>query len=188
MKSSGSEKHINPVKLLSRMARNEQSAFEEFYNLYYSRLYKYVCFYVHDEDIRKDLISDVFVNVWHNRTNMDKVLNMDNYLFISVRNRALKHIKESNQRNFIQIDEISESVAIENVGPEQVLINRELHDLIEKAINNLPERCRLIFTLIRGEKKTYKEVAKILSISEKTVHAQMCIAVKKLGLIIKQYM
>lgn len=188
MESSGNEKHISPVKLLSRIARNDQSAFEEFYSLYYSRLYKYVCFYVHDEVVRKDLISDVFVNIWHNRANMENVLNLDNYLFISIRNRAIKHIKDSGNHNFIQINELTDNELVEKNEPEQVLINNELHDLIENAINNLPERCRLIFTLIRGEKKTYKEVATILSISEKTVHAQMCIAVKKLGVLIKQYM
>ncbi|GAB1417182.1 RNA polymerase sigma-70 factor [Paludibacter sp.] len=188
MEFSDNEKNINPVMLLSRIARNDQSAFEEFYKIYYKKLHKYVCFYVYDEIVRRDIISDVFVNIWHNREKMESVVNLDNYLFISVRNRAIKHIKDTRIYNHIHISELEDSELIEKNEPEQVLINSELHSMIENAVNSLPERCRLIFTLIRGEKKSYKEVAKILSISEKTVHAQMCIAVKKLGTLIKQYM
>jgi|APMed6443717190_1056831.scaffolds.fasta_scaffold03247_2 RNA polymerase sigma-70 factor (ECF subfamily) len=188
MESSNTEKHIKYEKLLSRIAQNDQLAFNEFYEIYYSVLYRYASFYVQDEDTRKDVISDVFVSIWHNRTNMDKVQNLDNYLFVSIKNRSFRYIKETNAEHHVQIKDISEWELVDKMEPEQVLINGELHHLIENGINDLPKRCRLIFTLIRGEKKTYKEVAAILSISEKTVHAQMCIAVKRLGNMIKRYM
>jgi len=170
------------------MANNDQLAFNEFYDLCYSSMYQYVGFYIQDEDVRKDIISDVFVSIWHNRANMEKVQNIENYLFISIKNRSFKHIKDTNARQHVLLKDVAESELVEKMEPELVLINKELHLLIEDAINKLPKQCRLIFTLIRGEKKTYREVAGLLSISEKTVHAQMCIAVKKLGTLIKRHL
>jgi RNA polymerase sigma-70 factor (ECF subfamily) len=41
--------------------------------------------------------------------------------------------------------------------------------------------------MVREEEMKYKEVAEILSISERTVHAQMCIALKKIGIVVKEY-
>lgn len=172
---------------MRRIARDDHSAFNEFYELYYSRLYQYTSFYIQDEACRKDIISDVFVSIWHNRHNMDKIQNIENYLYISVKNRSMKHLKEASERQYIQIRDVEESELIDRNGPEQKLITGELQDLIEQSIRKLPERCRLIFTLIRGEKKTYKEVAALLNISEKTVHAQMCIAIKRLGTLINRY-
>lgn len=188
MESFINEKHIKHKELLLRMSRNDQSAFNEFYEIYYGVLYRYASFYVHDEEVRKDIISDVFVSIWHNRTNMAKVLNIENYLYISVKNRSFRYIKDKNAEQHVQIKDVPEMELVDKMEPEQVLINGELLNLIENAINKLPKRCRLIFTLIRGEKKTYKEVASILSISERTVHAQMCIAVKRLGSLIKKQM
>ena len=41
--------------------------------------------------------------------------------------------------------------------------------------------------MVREENMTYKEVAQILSISDRTVHAQMCIAIRKIGIVIQEY-
>lgn len=55
MESSNTEKQIKHEKLLSRMAQNDQLAFNEFYEIYYSVLYRYASFNIHDEDTRKDV-------------------------------------------------------------------------------------------------------------------------------------
>lgn len=76
---------------------------------------------------------------------------------------------------------------MERTTPEQEVLNEELRTVLELTINLLPQRCRLIFFMVREECMTYKEVARILSISEKTVHAQMCIAIKRIGVAIQEY-
>ena len=75
----------------------------------------------------------------------------------------------------------------EKSTPEQEILDNELKKIIELAINSLPEKCRLIFFMVREENMTYKEVAQILSISDRTVHAQMCIAIRKIGIVIQEY-
>ena len=61
-----------------------------------------------------------------------------------------------------------------------MLESQEMRELFNLAIDELPEKCRLIFLMIREEGLSTKEVAKILSIQESTVRVQMMIAVEKL--------
>ena len=73
-------------------------------------------------------------------------------------------------------------------SPEEIQINKELNEIINSAINELPERCRLIFLMAREEGLKYREIAEVLSISEKTVNAQMVTAIKKLTASLKKYL
>ena len=68
----------------------------------------------------------------------------------------------------------------EEATPEGMLESQEMRELLNLAIDELPEKCRLIFLMIREEGLSTKGVAKILSIQESTVRVQMKIAVEKL--------
>lgn len=174
--------------LFERIANNDPLAFKVFYNYFYSKLYRYCTFFTNDQDVIKELISDVFVSVWQNRRKITAIKNIENYLFIAVRNQSYKYLKENNQYQVISIEDIEEGMFVDSMNPERQIMKEELRQEIELAINSLPQRCKLIFSLIRHEKKSTKEVAELLNISEKTVYAQMCIAVKKLGMLIKDHL
>ena len=102
------------------------------------------------------------------------------YLYITVRNEALRHISRSNSVNKIQMDQLYSFEPEEEATPEGMLESQEMRELFNLAIDELPEKCRLIFLMIREEGLSTKEVAKILSIQESTVRVQMKIAVEKL--------
>ena len=86
------------------------------------------------------------------------------------------------------IEEIPLGIASADDTPEEQLLSEELCKAITQAVNQLPERCKLVFLMAKEQGLKYKEIAKILQISEKTVNAQMVIALKKLNLIMRQYM
>jgi RNA polymerase sigma-70 factor, ECF subfamily len=71
-------------------------------------------------------------------------------------------------------------------GPTQIEYN-ELYSIVQKAIDLLPERCKVIFVLSREEGLTYQEIAEKLELSVKTVENQMSIALKKLRVSLKPY-
>jgi RNA polymerase sigma factor, sigma-70 family len=68
--------------------------------------------------------------------------------------------------------------------PEEELISQECTRKLNEAINNLPEKCKLTFKLVREEKMKYREVAEVLGISQKTVEAHLSKAVKILRQIL----
>ena len=140
-----------------------------------------------EKGVCKDVISDVYLYLWQNRKQLPEIQNYENYLFICARNHALKYKSESDKYQKIRLEDADLGGLSEKSTPEQEILDNELKKIIELAINSLPEKCRLIFFMVREENMTYKEVAQILSISDRTVHAQMCIAIRKIGIVIQEY-
>jgi RNA polymerase sigma-70 factor (ECF subfamily) len=64
----------------------------------------------------------------------------------------------------------------------------ELAQQIDQAIDQLPERCRLVFLLSRYEDLTYREIAEKLDIKEKTVENQIVKALKLLRKYLAPYL
>ncbi len=179
------EKDISEI--LQLISENSLPAFSAFYSIYFQKLYDFSKYYFHSDETCKEIVSDVFFNIWQNRKNLKSIRNIDNYLFIAIKNQSVKY-KKNNQRNAGESLEVVPSdyfVDVEN--PEHTMIVDEVRLIIQKAIDDLPEKCRIIFLMVREEGLKYKEAAEILSISERTVHAQMVIAVKKIISSIQQY-
>jgi RNA polymerase sigma-70 factor (ECF subfamily) len=180
-------KTVNIESLFEQIANNNPKAFQLFFDYTYSMLYRYTSYFIEDSELCKDVISDVYLYIWQNREKLPDVRNYENYLFICARNQSLNYLKTVNRYQKIRIEQSDMQGSSESATPEQDFLNEELKNIIELAINALPQRCRLIFFMVREEEMKYKEVAEILSISERTVHAQMCIALKKIGIVVKEY-
>jgi len=69
----------------------------------------------------------------------------------------------------------------EDNDPENKLISSETYKSIQKAIHDLPPRCKLIFQLAKEQGMRYKEISSILGISVKTIDNQLAIALQKIG-------
>lgn len=173
--------------LLDRISQDDPQAFKVFYEYTYPQLYRVACYFLSDAESRKDIISEVYMNLWRNRQSLKDIKNINNYLFISVRNNVMRINHEKISYQHIQLEDSGLEECATTMDPEKELLNNELREIIELTINTLPDRCRLIYMMVREEGKKYRDVAEILSISEKTVQAQMVIAVKKIGAVVNNY-
>mgnify|MGYP000710110660 FL=1 len=170
----------NIKNLLSSVSSDGRGAFERFYNLYYDQVFRFAYYCLGEKEACKAVVSDVFFSIWKSKARLKEIDNIDTYLYITVRNEALRHIARSNSVNKIQMDQLYSFEPEEEATPEGMLESQEMRELFNLAIDELPEKCRLIFLMIREEGLSTKEVAKILSIQESTVRVQMKIAVEKL--------
>ena len=167
----------NIKNLLSSVSSDGRGAFERFYNLYYDQVFRFAYYCLGEKEACKEVVSDVFFSIWKSKARLKEIDNIDTYLYITVRNEALRHISRSNSVIKIQMDQLFTFEPEEEATPEE---SQEMRELFNLAIDELPEKCRLIFLMIREEGLSTKEVAKILSIQESTVRVQMKIAVEKL--------
>jgi RNA polymerase sigma-70 factor (ECF subfamily) len=179
---------INDIQtLFKQIANDNPKAFQLFFDYTYSMLYRYTSYFIEDEELCKDVISDVYLYIWQNRKKLPDIRDYENYLFICARNQSLNYLKNSNRYQKIRLEHVDVQELSDRSTPEQNILYDELKNIIELTINSLPQRCRLIFFMVREEGMKYKEAADILSISERTVHAQMCIALKRIGRVIEEY-
>lgn len=102
------------------------------------------------------------------------------YLYVSVRNASIRKLQQTRKSAVLSFDEVHvEFAAPENA--ETILLNRELSEKIEGAIEQLPQRCKLIFKLAKEDQLRYKEISALLNISVKTIDHQVAIALKKIS-------
>lgn len=161
--------------LFDDIRKGDEEAFNKAFDLYYSRLCFFADKMLHDFDLSRSVVQQVFVDLWIKREKL-KIDSLQSYLFQSARNAAfdvLKHRKV--ESHYLSTLEKEEPGLLADSMEEA-----ELTDRINKAIQNLPEKCREVFVLRRFEELKYAEIASKLNISVKTVEMQISIALKKL--------
>jgi RNA polymerase sigma-70 factor (ECF subfamily) len=169
-----------------RMSNNDERAFEKLFHIFYLPLLSFAGSFVKKKEIAAEVVDDVFVRLWNNRSQLNTINNLKVYLYKATKNTVLNYISRD---IFNQIHEPFDHIDIElreERDPENMMISRQTLDLIKKAIDALPPRCKMIFKLIREDGLSYAEVAEVLNISIKTVDAQMVIAVSKIKSLLHQ--
>jgi len=161
------------------------NAFEQLYRFLYSRLIRFSVYYVGDKQAAEDLVTEVFVKCWENRTSGTSILNPESYLFIAVKNQSLKYLKKNSSVTFIDLVDVDEDISVTAQTPQYILERKELHKQLNLAIESLAPQAREVFRLIKEGGMKYKEVAEMLNISPRTVQTQLFRAIAKLRLILK---
>lgn len=172
------DKHTDT--LLRKIAQDDNEAFRLFYDSYYLRVYRFASYFADSSLLIEEIVSDVFCIIWQNRKKLSLIESFEKYLYTITKNRAFYYLRKENKITFTELDSVSDTLS-HDVNPEYLTIDNELAVSLKEAIEELPERCRLIFLMAREEGLKYKEIAEILSISGKTVNAQMVLAIKKLS-------
>ena len=169
-------------KLLDRISlEGDEKAFQQLFELYVDGLSRFSISILKNKELAEEAVSDVFFNVWVHRSKLSQIENFKAYLFASVRNTSLNYLEKEKRSKAIQLEDLSVTILIDEICPESELISKELREAIGRAIDHLPERCKLIFSLAKIEQLKYKEIAQILDISVKTIDNQLAIAMKKIG-------
>lgn len=160
------------ILLVDRVRSGDQVAFEQLFNLYYSRLCVFSNSYVKSLDIARDVVQEVFIKIWDNRENFYITQSLKAYLYMAVRNQSLNFLQQNKQKQRLEErlkkqQEMSDSVKREELNTE------ELTQKIWKLVEELPERRRTIFILYRKHGLSYSEIAEVMDIKRKTVENQM---------------
>ena len=152
--------------------QDSQTAFREFYDMTYDRLFRIAYYYTRHEEWAQEIVLDVFLKLWERRKQLLDIANIEDYCFVLVKNASLNYI-EKEERRSVSSGDLLPDEAGQDASPEEVLISEELFARYVKALDRLPERCREVFIRIREEKQTYAQVAEELGISTRTVDAQL---------------
>jgi RNA polymerase sigma-70 factor (family 1) len=166
--------------LYSVSVNNDESSYRRLFEIFFPSLKRFACCLLRSAELAEEAASDTMIVVWEQRQRLTEIENIRVWLFVVIRNKCLNILKQQQARTTLSLDDIRVEVSFPGSDPEQICINSEIRKKMEKAINSLPPRCKLIFKLIKEEGLSYKEVAVILDISPKTVDAQLVTALRKL--------
>ncbi|GHU83222.1 DNA-directed RNA polymerase sigma-70 factor [Bacteroidia bacterium] len=174
--------------LLSRIIQGDEAAFRIFFDKYYQKLFHLAVYFLRTKELGEEAVSDVFLALWKKRDTLDGVQDIEKYLYIAVKNQALHYIRRSTLPDHEPIDLYRIEQIHDTDNPELSLLNQEYMELIQSAIDSLPDKCKEVFRLGLSDKLKQQEIAQLLNISIKTVEAHMATAYKRIALYVnKEY-
>jgi RNA polymerase sigma-70 factor (ECF subfamily) len=135
--------------------------------------------YTHSGPVAEEIVQDTFVKIWENAGRINIETSIAAYLYTSVRNNSLNHLKHEKIKKKYEQEEAIAPRPEDSTLEEQVDITL-FRTLLARALIDLPDKCREIFEMAKFEGLAYDEIAGYLEVSEKTVENQMGIALKKL--------
>lgn len=170
--------------IILKLNQGDVGAFEMLYSASYVYLCAVATKYVYDYETAREIVNDVFLNVWNKRETLEYPIKA--YLIRSVRNRSLNYLRSMRTED-VSISELDEYMisyhAEQNqldAEPLKTLENKEFEELVADAVSNLPEKCRNIFTQYLYHHKSYDEIAQLYDITNSTVRVQIRIALSKM--------
>lgn len=122
-------------KLLRRMKElDSQTAFRAFYDMTYDRLYRIAYYYVKREEWSQEIVLDVFLKLWEQRSSLPEVKSIEDYCFILVKNASLNYLEKENRRTTVSTETLPEPEA-QSDSPEESMISEELFAIYVKALD-----------------------------------------------------
>lgn len=163
-------------ELLTQVQAGDEGAYDTVFRRWYPALVRVATSLLRDPDAAEDVAQDVMVELWRRRHVLDTDISIGGYLLRSVRNRALNQLRHLKVRRQSESD--VEALYHAPEGADQPIVAKELAAAVQRAVSELPPRCREVFELSRLDGLKYAEIAQALDISQKTVEAQMGKALK----------
>lgn len=151
--------------ILSLINKKELKGFRFIYDNYYPSLCNYARKIIDIDDVVEDIVQDVIMKLWKGKTNFTDKNALTTFMYRSVRNSCLNHIRDSKKYNFSQYSEIED---ISNDRFEGAILQEEYYRLIYIAINKLSDqRKEIILMSMQGMRNL--EIAEELNVSVNTV-------------------
>lgn len=162
--------------IIAQIRNGGIKAFESVFRKNYAGMLRYSTSILKNQELAEEVVQDIFYSMWKNRTNLT-ISSLDAYLYKSVYNKSLMALRRMKHETRMDEEWIKKEVS-STLDPHEVLTEKETEDQVIAILERLPERTRTIFMMSRFEGLKYNQIAEKLSISVKTVEANMGKALK----------
>ena len=154
------------------------SDFENIYRSKYRNLYLYAGDFIAEREVCRDILSDVFAQLWMRRSEID-IETVDAYLRSAVRNACISYLRQHNRYQ----DLSPEFLNLTDTQQAQLDSMDSRIEELQKAISLLPERTRFALEQCALNQKSYQETAQLMNITPEGVKFH----IKKAYSFIRQY-
>ncbi len=169
---------LTDSEIIRRIREGDTRQFESLFRSSYVSLVRYARTLVKDQDAAEEIVQDLYYRLWKNREKIEIESSLNGYLYRAVHNLCLHFIDHNRV-----VEKYAREMALHTEespeSPSDIVNYRELQAKIAKILERLPEKCGKIFCMSRFEGLKYSEIAERLSVSVKTVEANMGRALKE---------
>lgn len=179
---------LNELFVLSKLREGDIKVFEAIFRRYHPPLCLYAGSITGEREVAEEIVQELFYTLWRERERIQLFHSLKSYLYGATRNRSLQYLEHREVRNRYRETYLAgEQEANRTATPQEQMEYSELEALIQRTLQQLPERRLRIFRMHRLEGLKYAEIATTLSLSLKTVEAEMTKALRTLRKEIELY-
>jgi len=169
---------LTDQELISMLKTGNEQALTGIYFRYWDKLLVVAANHLDNIAEAEEILQDIFLSLWQRRETLELKYSLATYLSVAVKYRII-NLMDKQYRQRAKVEKSNQSF-VEEFAPsaESLLLEKELMEQIALSVKQLPEKCRIVFTLSRMEGKSHKQIAAELDISEKTVVNHLTKAIK----------
>lgn len=173
---------MSDAELIELLRQDDQAAMREIFERYWKKLFSVALNRLAVPEQAEECVLDVLISVWERRNNLSLKHTLATYLAVAVKYRAIRILAKEYQKGLQNTVELKayELYGYDESSVDEYILEKELMETLETAVKQLPEKCRLIYRMSSEQGMSYKEIAKNLNLSEKTVQAHLTKATKAL--------
>lgn len=180
------ERLHNENALLDLVAQGDESAFRVVFDHYRDAIFAFSLKVTRHESIAEEIVQDVFLKIWINRSGLGDIRNFADFLYIIARNHTFNSLRSLARERKLLID-TSADLQIAGVSTEAIIVQRDYDRLLLLAVGQLPPQQKLVYTLGRQQGLSREEIATQLNISPGTVKVHMAQALRTLRAYFKNH-
>ncbi|WP_018611114.1 RNA polymerase sigma factor [Segetibacter koreensis] len=157
----------------------KERAFTEIIKKYQEKLYWHIRRIVVDHDDANDILQNMFIKVWNSLNNFREDSQLYTWLYRIATNECFTFLEQLKRRSAVSLTDV-ESGLVNKLKADQNFNANKLEWKLQLAIQHLPEKQRIVFTLRYYDEMPYEEMSRVLETSEGALKASYHHAAKKI--------
>ena len=185
---------IDEQEVLTRFQNGDKEAFNTLMLKYQKRISNLVYKHIHDAEMTKDLCQEVFLKAFKALPNFKRESAFYSWLYRIAVNCCIDFLRQQKRHKTVAFEELTPEyedelpIADTQPSPSKLAANKELGQIICKAIEQLPPKQQRVFRLRYGGEMQIKEIASLLDRSEGTVKTHLHHAHRRLRILLRPYL
>lgn len=160
------------------LKNGDEDAFNKLYRMHSKMLLSNVQRLVKDQEIAKELVQDLYLQIWERRGTIEPEKSFKSFLFTIAKNMVLNYLRKTAVDRRARIYLMQNAVEAYSHTEEDLYLKQST-ELIKQAVQALPQQCKQVFTLSKLEGKSHQEISSQLGISISTINNHMVKANKE---------
>lgn len=178
--------HDSELLVQFRNPSTRERAFTAIIKKYQERLYWHIRRMLVDHEDTNDVLQNVFIRVWNGLDNFREDAQLYTWLYRIATNESLTFIEQQKKKASVPLDDVEGSIS-NKIKADKYFDPNKLEWKLQVAIQQLPEKQRVVFNLRYYDEMPYEEMSKVLETSEGALKASYHHAVKKIEDYIKNH-